>query len=36
MGNTTLSRSGPESNNNERVLYTLQISKTGASTSDAV
>ena len=35
-GTTTPSQSGAESNGNERVLYTLQISKTGASLSDVV
>ena len=33
---TTLGQSGPQSNGNERVLYTPQISATEASPSDAV
>ena len=35
-GTTTLGQSGPGSNGNEDVLYILQISKTGTSSSDAV
>ena len=33
---TILSQSGPESNGNEEVLHTPQISRTGASQSDVV
>ena len=35
-GTITLGLSGPGSNGNEKVLYTLQISRTGDSPSDAV
>ena len=35
-GTTTLNQSWLGSNGNEGVLYTLQISRTGASLSDAV
>ena len=35
IGTTTLDQSGPESNGNEGVLYTPQITWTGALPSDA-
>ena len=35
-GNITLGKSGAESNGSEGAVYTHQISRTGASQSDAV
>ena len=36
IGSTTIAQSGPGSNVSERALYTFQVSRTEASSSDAI